>query len=257
MSLALSIGLIGGTAWSPASHACAVQPYLGAVCIMATPKGFGGFGHTYAPAIGQILAVADFQALFSLIGTTWGGDGSTVFFLPDLSGRVVVGSGTTPSETIYLAGQAGGTETVTLSSAQLPVHNHALEGAAVDISRMTATTTLSGLSATITGSPILKAASGGTSGNDPAGKSLATTSGAATRIYSDAPPSVAMNAAAIDASGLAIGNFTGTATTKLGGTAGVSGATSSAGSSAPVSVMQPYLVMNYYIAMTGIFPSRD
>lgn len=257
LSLALATGLIGSAVWSTDSHACAVEPYLGTVCIMATPNGYGSFSNTYIPTMGQLLPLNQYQALAAIVGTTWGGDMRTTIGVPDLRGRVVVGSGTSPlTNTSYVAGQKSGSETVSLNFAQLPQHNHTLVGATVDISKMTATTTLSGLSARVTGAAALKASSGGNLGTDPTGKALATTGGT-TRIYSDAAPTISMNASGIDVSGLSVGNFSGSATTTLGGTAGVSGATANAGSSAPVSLMQPYLVMNYYIATNGVFPTRD
>lgn len=260
VSLALAASVVGSATWSTDSHACAAEPYLSAVCIMATPSSFGSFGQTYVPAMGQLLPLNQYQALAALVGTTWGGDMRTTIGLPDLRGRVVVGSGVPAGTTTqYVSGQKGGATSQALTLAQLPQHNHTLIGATVDISKMTATTTLSGLSARVTGAATLKASSGGTVANDPTGKSLATTTtGGPLKIYSDAAPTIAMNAASIDASGLSVGNFTGTPTTTLGGTAGVSGSTALAGASGEVSLMQPYLVMSYYVAVTnGIFPSRD
>lgn len=258
--LSMAAVLLGGTTWSPNSHACAGEPYLSAVCIMATANGYGSFGNTYMPAMGQLLPLAQYQALASLVGTTWGGDMRTTIGLPDLRGRVVVGSGVAAgTNTNYQAGQFGGAPATVLTLQQLPAHTHTLAGATVDVSKLTATTTLSGLTASLSGTVTLKASSGGTLGNDPTGKSLATTpTGGPLKVYSDAAPSVAMNTASIDSSSLAVGNFTGSPTTTIGGTAGVAGTTSSAGSSAQVSLMQPYLVMNYYIAVNnGLYPSRD
>ena len=77
---------------------------------------------------GQILQTAQYDVLFSLIGTTYGGDGRTTFALPDLRSRVPVHMGTYPidkdHEKHYLIGQPGGAETVVLSEAQLPAHAH-------------------------------------------------------------------------------------------------------------------------------------
>jgi len=78
----------------------------------------------YAFCAGQLMAIAQNDALFTLIGTTYGGDGVTTFGLPDLRGRAAVHFGTLSGGGSYFPGQAAGTETVTLSTAQLPTHTH-------------------------------------------------------------------------------------------------------------------------------------
>lgn len=89
-------------------------------------------GHNFPPrgwafCDGRVLAIAEYTALFSLIGTTYGGNGQTTFALPDLRGRVVIGTGQGPgSATNYVLGQTGGTEQVTLTPNQLPAHTHTL-----------------------------------------------------------------------------------------------------------------------------------
>ena len=75
---------------------------------------------------GQVLQIAQYSALFSLLGTTYGGDGMTTFALPDLRGRVPVGAGMGPGLTARTPGQAFGAETVTLLSSQLPAHAHGI-----------------------------------------------------------------------------------------------------------------------------------
>ncbi len=87
------------------------------------------FGFNFAPrgwakCEGQILAIVQYQALFSLLGTTFGGDGRTTFGLPDLRGRSIVGDGNGPGLGVVKWGQKGGAETHTLTTAQLPAHNH-------------------------------------------------------------------------------------------------------------------------------------
>ncbi len=77
-------------------------------------------------AYGQILSIAQNSALFALLGTTYGGDGQTTFGLPDLRGRVPVGDGQGPGLSPVVLGQAWGTESVTLTNAQLPAHTHAV-----------------------------------------------------------------------------------------------------------------------------------
>ena len=73
---------------------------------------------------GSLLQVADYQALFSLFGVTYGGDGVNNFALPDLRGRLPIGSGQGSNLTFRTLGQAGGSETVTLKSAETPLHSH-------------------------------------------------------------------------------------------------------------------------------------
>jgi microcystin-dependent protein len=97
------------------------DPYIGEIRIVAfdfPPRG-------WAMCNGQLLSIASNQALFSLLGTAYGGNGVTTFALPDLRGRRPVHSG--PG---YALGQSGGTETVTLTSAQMPAHSHVPRAAA-------------------------------------------------------------------------------------------------------------------------------
>jgi microcystin-dependent protein len=101
------------------------QPYVGQITI---------FAGQYAPAgyvfcNGQSLSINEYQMLYSLIGTTYGGDGRTTFNVPDLRGRVPVGMGiATGGGTInWAVGASIGTETVTLTTAQMPAHSHTLK----------------------------------------------------------------------------------------------------------------------------------
>ncbi|WP_312130755.1 phage tail protein [Diaphorobacter nitroreducens] len=75
---------------------------------------------------GALLSISENDALFALIGTTYGGDGQTTFAVPDLRGRVPVGQGTGPGLSNRIMGQRFGSETVTLLAPQLPQHSHAL-----------------------------------------------------------------------------------------------------------------------------------
>ena len=91
------------------------------------------FGCNFAPrgwafCDGQLLPIAQNTALFSILGTTYGGDGRTTFGLPDLRGRVAIhdGSGTGPGLSPYRLGQKGGVEGVILTAAQMPNHHHAV-----------------------------------------------------------------------------------------------------------------------------------
>jgi microcystin-dependent protein len=73
---------------------------------------------------GTILQISQNQALFALIGNQYGGNGSSTFALPDLRGRVILGAGQQPGNTYYDIGDAGGSETVMLTAAQIPTHSH-------------------------------------------------------------------------------------------------------------------------------------
>ncbi|MCC1493297.1 phage tail protein [Cognatishimia sp. F0-27] len=87
--------------------------------------GFNWCPRSWAKADGQLLAIAQNQALFSLIGTIYGGDGRTTFALPDLRGRSAVNYGQGPGLSNLPIGGKAGAETVTLNAQQMPAHNHA------------------------------------------------------------------------------------------------------------------------------------
>lgn len=75
---------------------------------------------------GQLLSISQYTALFALLGTTYGGNGTTTFALPDLRGRVPVHQGQGPGLSVYTIGETGGTENVTLLTSEMPQHNHTL-----------------------------------------------------------------------------------------------------------------------------------
>jgi microcystin-dependent protein len=92
-------------------------PFVGEIRLFA-----GGYApQGWAACNGQVLPITQYEVLYTLIGTTYGGDGQSTFALPDLRSRVPVCAGNP-----YRLGQKGGVETVTLSSAQLPAHNHGM-----------------------------------------------------------------------------------------------------------------------------------
>lgn len=99
-----------------------VDPYL------ATITNFAG---NFAPmnwmlCNGALLSIAEYTALYSLIGTTYGGDGMNTFALPDLRGRYAIHAGQGPGLPLYNLGEAAGSENTTLLSLNLPAHNHAV-----------------------------------------------------------------------------------------------------------------------------------
>lgn len=77
---------------------------------------------------GRLLSINEHTTLYSLIGMTYGGDGVTTFALPDLRGRIPIGGGTSQAGTSYAVGQAGGSETVILTTQHLPSHTHVAQG---------------------------------------------------------------------------------------------------------------------------------
>jgi microcystin-dependent protein len=86
--------------------------------------GFNFAPRGYATCDGQLLSIAQNTALFSLLGTTFGGDGRVTFGLPDLRGRVGVHQGQGPGLTPRTMGEVSGSETVTLINSEMPMHNH-------------------------------------------------------------------------------------------------------------------------------------
>jgi microcystin-dependent protein len=97
-----------------------MQVFLGQIMTV----GFNFAPRGWAMCEGQLLSINQYQALFSLLGTTYGGDGRTTFALPDLRGRVVVSPGRGAGLSDYRQGAKGGVENVTLNTNQIPSHNH-------------------------------------------------------------------------------------------------------------------------------------
>ncbi len=100
-----------------------MESYVGQIMLF----GFNFAPYGWAICDGSHLSIADYEVLYSLIGTTYGGDGSTTFALPDLRGRVPIHMGQGPGLTDRQLGEKAGTEQVTLQVSQLPTHNHLLE----------------------------------------------------------------------------------------------------------------------------------
>lgn len=180
------------------------------------------FASNFAPRAwafceGQLLAISTHTALFSLIGTIYGGDGRTTFALPDTRSRLVLGVGHGAGLTDRRIGAKGGEQTVTITEATMPTHNHLL--------------TSSTLSAVIT--PGAQADTGST--DDPAGAVFAIHDGGA-RVYGSTPDAV------MEVSSLTI---TGSVTAH------------NTGGTQPHNNIQPVNTLHYIICMQGIFPSRN
>ncbi len=163
-------------------------------------------GFNFAPAgwafcDGQILPIAQNTALFSLLGTTYGGDGMNTFALPNLQGMTVLGAGQGSGLSYRDLGATSGSETVTLIPSEIPLHTHAVQ--AVDALGTT---------------------------NAPAGNTWASARyGRLTeKTFSTSGAAIAVSATAFAA----------------------------AGGGQPHNNMPPYLVMNYIIALQGVFPPR-
>ncbi len=114
--------LIGGWAalMSPLPSNAAIDPFIGEVMCGGwnfAPQGFMDMS-------GQLLPISQYEALFALIGTTFGGDGRETFALPDMRSRVIVGSGQGPGLSPRQLGEQAGTETETLTTAKMPAHSH-------------------------------------------------------------------------------------------------------------------------------------
>lgn len=171
-----------------------MEPFIGETRAFAfgiTPKG-------WAPCAGQLLSIQQNQALFSLLGVTYGGNGITNFALPDLRGRAPLGYGQAASGPVAIGAQSG-TETVTLTAVQVPPHSHAAY--------------------------------------------------ASTAAASVAAPGTASLAALPE-------GFSAYAAPAAGTTLAASAVTTSGGNQ-PHENMQPSLAVNWCIAITGIFPSRN
>jgi microcystin-dependent protein len=100
------------------------EPFLGQIALF--PYNFAP--RNWASCQGQLMPISQNTALFSLLGTMYGGNGTTTFALPDLQGRAAVGQGTLPGGSSYNMGEQDGTETVTLLTSTMPSHNHSLNG---------------------------------------------------------------------------------------------------------------------------------
>lgn len=176
------------------------EPYIGAIVLFAgnfAPQG-------WALCNGQILPISQYTALFSILGTFYGGNGVNNFALPDFRGRVPIHAGQGPGLSPYVIGQLAGSENTTLTITNLPSHSHGVACATAAPSR---------------------------GGNNPAGNLMAPTvniSGSEVQIYNST----------------------------TGGTMSPSMIQPNGGSQ-PFNNIQPYLCVNFIIALTGIFPSRN
>ncbi len=170
---------------------------------------------------GSLLAISQYTAVFSLLGTQFGGNGTSTFGLPDFRGRVAVGTGNGPGLTPYVIGQSTGTESVAVTVSNMPSHTHTATFAS------TSTLSVSGAKANAQVPP--------SNGTDMLAKSTEATT--TPFIY---------------------GPTTTTGTITLGGL-NVAGTVTNGmtGGSVPLPILQPLLAVTVVIALEGIFPSRN
>jgi microcystin-dependent protein len=169
------------------------------------------FGFNFPPkgwafCNGQLLSISQNTALFSLLGTFYGGDGKSTFGLPNIEGMAVVGQGQSPGTSQYFVGETTGSETVTLLTTEMPSHNHSF-----------AATSTAGTVLSSAGNQLAQAFSGGKQASY-TGNYLNATA-----------PNVTMSPQC----------------------------TTVTGSSFPHNNMQPYLTLNFCIALQGVFPPRS
>lgn len=171
---------------------------------------------------GQTLSLSQYQTLFALIGVTYGGNGQTTFMLPNLQGRLPLGQGSGLGLTPRVIGEVSGTENVSATLNNLPNHTHTLTG-------ITASTTLqlANPASNPVNTPTATNSFIGTSGTGPGSAA----------IYSDQ-----IGASPVPLQGV---------------TTAVSGSVSATGNSMPMAVMNPFLAINFSIALQGYFPSRN
>jgi microcystin-dependent protein len=116
----VALGVLLGSFQPAGVWAGGTDPFVGE--ILWVPYNFAPRG--WAECNGQLIPIAQNTALFSLLGTTYGGDGRTTFGLPDMRGRLLIHAGQGPGLSQYSQGQSGGQETVTLLPSEIPAHTH-------------------------------------------------------------------------------------------------------------------------------------
>ena len=212
LTAAVVLTVAGGIMAAPSSAtACDTSRSIGDICVVA---------YTFCPvgsleADGQLLSTSIYPELFSLIGYTYGGDGSSTFALPDLRGRVALGVGQGPEQPSYVLGETGGAATVAPNLAQLPPHTHAI----VDLP--------------ISGFWTFYGASGTASTTSPTGELVATPRSS---IYRQSGAEMVMDSASVTVAGQ------------------VTGITQSTGAGETIENRSPFLALRHCIATEGRYP---
>ncbi len=218
---------------APNNANAGMEPFIGEISYVAfnfAPQG-------WYQCDGQTLPISQYQALFSLLGATYGGNGTTTFALPDMRGRVPVHKGQHPGGSMFDMGQVSGAESMALTVNNMPTHSHLATATSASTSAVAP-----GSTATST----LKAVNSDADIKTAAGNSLANAKGLGA-AYSAAAPNVSMSSASIETTLNGLNIVTTTSTNvDIGMTGG----------SQPFSIMQPYTVVNCIIAWNGVYPSR-
>lgn len=209
------------------------DPFLGEIRM----AGFNFNPYGWSMCWGQVVPLSQNTALFALLGTQFGGDGVSTFALPDLRSRTPVGQGQGTGLSNYVMGEKGGSESVTQQMTNMPLHTHLLS--MQTSSSLAATSTAQVVNADATSvTPI----AGGCLGipNDGSGTTY--------QLFHSGK----------DSSGnpLPRVNLAPQPVTLTGGVS-VTGTAALAGGNIPASVLSPYITVNFIIAMSGIFPSRN
>jgi microcystin-dependent protein len=234
---------------APASvFACGDDAYIGQICVTAA---------TFCPlhtaeAAGQMLDVLTKQALFSLIGCTYGGDCRTTFALPDLRGRAPVGQGTGPGLTTHLMGQKFGAETVTQTLAQMPVHSHMATFTSSGGSGGAASGTVS---LPVTGSAkIATATVPATRSNIPSDNAVLAPAQLPTANVYGAPGTT--TDLTIGSASSVTGTASGPVTLPVTGGSGGTVTVNPTGGSQAMPIVPPEIAMRYCIVTDGIYPTQ-
>lgn len=213
--------------------------YIG--MIVQTGFSFSIYNFTYC--MGQLLPISENQALFSLLGTTYGGDGRVTYGIPDLRGRTAVGFGQGHGSSYWNLGQWYGNETHTMTTSEMPMHTHFA----------TFTPTGGGASDPITATATVRAHEGLGNQNNATGNYWAT------GTYASGPSQVSVlngysNSANKVMAPDAVEIFV------SGGGGGITGGivtNADSGGSQQFSIIQPTLAINYQIAIVGNYPARN
>ncbi|BDA58706.1 MAG: tail fiber protein [Shewanella xiamenensis] len=209
------------------------DPFIGEIRMFAgtfAPRG-------WALCNGQLLAISTNSALFSILGTTYGGNGTTTFGLPNLQSRTPVGTGTGTGLSNVVLGQVAGVENVNLTTNQLPIHAPTATFIG-NASSVTATVDV----ATTTATAMVPPAAGATTYLSATTAKAGPTSVAFHGLFTSTAP---------DSTKSSLGGVHGSVTPA--GTVTVN----PVGGGQPVGIRNPYLGMNFIIALEGIYPSRN
>jgi microcystin-dependent protein len=212
-----------------------MDPFIGEIIMFAgtfAPRG-------WAFCDGQLLPIAANQALFSIVGTAYGGDGRATFALPDLRGRVPVHPGTGPGLSTRKLGQRSGSETNTLLIDNLAPHTHF------------ATVSASSVPASLSGPVSIDISTNGAQGTEDSPKNNYLAAGPTVGKTPFTPYSTTED-------GTMMATQTGTATVQGNlDLSGIQVTNGSTGASTPINNVQPYLAINFIISLQGVYPSRS